>query len=120
MMKSVVNKSRRYLISTSNLGVIIDITISMIEAIKILIICLHDNNSVTSFSFLVHMCYKITETKKMEISIIHEILPPEMVEKILKLLHYKDIYQSQLVCRRWNEIIDLGNLVKKSRGKCLI
>ena len=67
------------------------------------------------------MCYEITESKKMKNSLIIEILlPTEMVEKILKLLNCKDIYQSQLVCRRWKEIIDLGNLVKKSQGKCLI
>ena len=48
---------------------------------------------------------------------INEILPPEMVEKILKLLHYKEIYQSQLVCRRWKEIIDMGNLKKTALGK---
>ena len=53
----------------------------------------------------------------MELSTIHEILPPEMVEKILKLLDYKDIYQSQMVCRTWKEIIDKGNLKKKATGK---
>ena len=53
----------------------------------------------------------------MENSITHEILPPEMVEKILKLLDCKDIYQSQLVCRRWKEFIDMGNLKKKATGK---
>ena len=63
------------------------------------------------------MCYKITESMKMENPIIHEILPPEMVEKFLKLLNCKDIYQSQMVCRRWKEIIDMGNLKKKAIGK---
>ena len=63
------------------------------------------------------MCYKITESKKMGNPIIHEILPPEMVEKILKLLNYKDIYQSQMVCRRWKEIVDKGNLMKIATGK---
>ena len=53
----------------------------------------------------------------MELSLIHEILPPEMVEKILKLLNYSDIYQSQMVCKRWKEIIDLGSLKKKATGK---
>ena len=53
----------------------------------------------------------------MELSLIHEILPPEMVENILKLIDYNDIYQAQQVCRRWKEIIDLGNLVKKALGK---
>ena len=55
----------------------------------------------------------------MSNSLMHEILPPEMVEKILKLLNYKDICQAQLVCRRWKEIIDLGNLMKKSKSKIL-
>ena len=64
-----------------------------------------------------HIGYKITESKKMDHSIIHEILPPEMVEKILKLLNYKDLCQSQQVCRRWKEIIDMGNLKKKATGK---
>ena len=44
-------------------------------------------------------------------------LPPEMLEKILKLLSNKDIYQSKLVCRRWNEIIVKGILVKRAKGK---
>ena len=84
---------------------------------EILLICLQNNNLVTSFSCLAHMWYKITHSKKMEISLIYEILPPEMVEKILKLLNSKDIYQSQLVCRRWKEIIDKGNLKKIAAGK---
>ena len=65
------------------------------------------------------MCYKIPETKKMEISIIHEILPPEIIEKTLKILNYKDLCQAKQICRRWKEIIDKGNLVKKSQGKML-
>ena len=46
------------LISTSNLGFLFDVTNSILDAIKIQIICLQNNNSVTSFSSLVHMCYK--------------------------------------------------------------
>ena len=65
------------------------------------------------------MCSKITESKKMELSLIHEILPPEMIEKILKLLNYKGIYQSKLVCRRWKVIIDMGNLLKRAEGETL-
>ena len=90
---------------------------SIIDAIKTLNLCLLNKTSVTSFSSLVHMCYKIMESKKMENSITHEYLPPEMVEKILKLLHYKDIYQSQRVCRRWKEIVDKGNLKKIATGE---
>ena len=125
MMKSMVNKLRRYflsqsncdLISTSNLGFIFDAANLIIDAIKILITCLQNNNSISSFSSSVHMCYKIPEAKKMELSTIHEILPPEMVEKILKLLNFKDLCQARQVCRRWKEIIDKGNLKKKATGK---
>ena len=57
------------------------------------------------------------QTKKRRVSDVENILPPEMVEKILKLLKLKEICQAQLVCKRWNEIIVKGNLVKKASGK---
>ena len=59
------------------------------------------------------------QTKKRRVSDVEQILPPEMVEKILKLLNFKDICQAQLVCKRWKEIIVKGNLVKKVAGKML-
>ena len=67
------------------------------------------NNSEKSF--------EMTEVKRMRLSAIQDILPPEMVEKILKLLHMKDLCQAQVICRRWKEIIDKGNLIKKASGK---
>ena len=57
------------------------------------------------------------QTKKRRVSDVENILPPEMVEKILKLLNFKDICQAQLVCKRWKEIVVEGNLVKKASGK---
>ena len=51
------------------------------------------------------------------VSDVENILPPEMVEKILKLLNFKDICQAKLICRRWKEIIVKGNLLKKASGK---
>ena len=59
----------------------------------------------------------MVEANNIKYSVMENILPPEMVENIFKLLSYKDIYQSQLVCRRWKEIIDMGNLKKKATGK---
>ena len=56
------------------------------------------------------------DAKRMKLSVC---LPPEMVEKILKLLKLKEICQAQLVCKRWNDIIVKGNLVKKVAGKML-
>ena len=61
--------------------------------------------------------FKMTEAKRLRLSVIQDILPPEMVEKILKLLHIKDLCQAQVICRRWKEIIDKGNLIKKASGK---
>ena len=54
---------------------------------------------------------------RMEEANILNMLPPEMVEKILKLFKLKEICQAQLVCKRWKEIIIKGNLVKKVAGK---
>ena len=53
----------------------------------------------------------------MKLPIINEILPPEILEKIFKLLYYKEICQAQLICRKWKKIIDTGNLLKKVLGK---
>ena len=59
------------------------------------------------------------QTKKKKLSHVENILPPEMAEKILKLLKLKEICQAQLVCKRWKEIIVKGNLVEKVAGKML-
>ena len=59
------------------------------------------------------------EANKAKMSLIPKILPPEMVEKILKLLKLKEICQAQLVCKRWKDIVVKGNLVTKVAGKML-
>ena len=57
------------------------------------------------------------EANKANMSLILNMLPPEILEKILKLLKLKEICQAQLVCKRWKDIIVKGNLVKKVAGK---
>ena len=57
--------------------------------------------------------------KKRELTVTQNILPPEMFEKIFKLLKLKEICQAQLVCKRWKDIIVKSNLVKKVAGKML-
>ena len=57
--------------------------------------------------------------KEANMSLILNTLPPEMVEKILKLLKLKEICQAQLVCKSWKDIIVEGNLLKKVAGKIL-
>ena len=61
----------------------------------------------------------MADAKMMKLSASFNNLPPEMVEKILKLLNLKNICKAQLVCKRWKEIIIKGNLVKKVAGKML-
>ena len=53
----------------------------------------------------------------MNLAVSINNLPPEMVEKILKLLNIKEICQSRMICKQWKEIIDKGNLLKKAAGK---
>ena len=55
--------------------------------------------------------------KNLSIPAMINILPPELLEKILKLLNFKDTCRVNLVCRRWNEIIIKGNVLKKVAGK---
>ena len=45
------------------------------------------------------------------------MLPAEILEKILNFLPYKEICQAKLISRRWKEIIDKGNVLKKAAGK---
>ena len=59
------------------------------------------------------------EAKRLKITTINTILPSEMIEQILTFLNYKDIYQAQLTCKLWKEIIINGNLLKKASGKIL-
>ena len=60
----------------------------------------------------------MAKAKRFKFSVCQKqnMLPPEMLEMIFKLLNYKDICQALLVCRRWKEIIDNCNLVKKAAG----
>ena len=57
------------------------------------------------------------KANKTNTSLILNMLPPEMLEKILKLLNFKDICKAKFICKRWKDIIVIGNLVKKASGK---
>ena len=59
----------------------------------------------------------MAEARRMKLSAINDILPPEIIEKVLKLLNYKDTNKARLICQRWRQIIDNGKLVKKASGK---
>ena len=55
--------------------------------------------------------------KNLSIPAMINILPPELLEKIFKLLNFKDTCQANFVCRRWNEIIVKGKVLKKASGR---
>ena len=57
------------------------------------------------------------EANKANTSLILYMLPAEMLEKILSFLNYKEICQAKLISRRWKEMIDKGNLLKKAAGE---
>ena len=57
------------------------------------------------------------EANKTNTSLILYMLPPEMLEKILNFLTYNEICKAKLIARRWKEIIDKGNVLKKAAGK---
>ena len=73
---------------------------------------------VTKLRRMLNQLSKISndQRRRMPYDQINIILPPEMLEKILKLLNFKDICQANLVCKRWNEIIVKGNVLKKASG----
>ena len=43
----------------------------------------------------------MAQAKKIKLSGINHMLPPELLEKILQNLNYKEIYLAQLVCKKW-------------------
>ena len=72
---------------------------------------------VTKLRKMLNQFSKISNNERMPDDQINNILPPEILDKILKLLNFNDICRANLVCRRWNEIIVNGNVLKKSSGK---
>ena len=58
----------------------------------------------------------MADAKKMKLSVSINNLPPEIVEKIIKLLDIKVICLARVICKQWKDIIDKGNLLKKVAG----
>ena len=48
---------------------------------------------------------------------INQVLPPEMLKKILGMLGIKDLCSAGLTCKRWKQLIDNCNLLKEAIGK---
>ena len=69
--------------------------------------------------YQINKSFKMNVTRNTKHSSLIEMLPPEILEKIFKLLNHIDIRHAKLMCKRWKEIIDNGNLVKKALGKII-
>ena len=80
----------------------------------------HTKHFQKASNFFLKETFKMSDAKRIKLSVNFNGLPPEMVERILKLLPFKDICQTRLICKRWKEIIDKGNLVKDAAGNSLI
>ena len=60
----------------------------------------------------------MAKSKKLKMSVIHEILPLEVFQKmILKKLGYKIIRVARGVCQTWKRIIDDFKLVEEASCK---
>ena len=69
------------------------------------------------FLFFQKNSFRTEEENKANVSLILNMLPPEILEKVLNFLNYKDICKAKLISRRWKEVIDRGNVLKKAAGK---
>ena len=48
---------------------------------------------------------------------INQVLPTEMLKKILEFLDIKSLYFAKLSCKRWKDIIDEFELVNEASSK---
>ena len=60
------------------------------------------------------LVHKLSRHKKSKII---QILPTELMKKILENLDCKSLDSARLCCKRWKEIIDVFELKEKALGK---
>ena len=63
---------------------------------------------------------KEAKAKKLITGLNINSLPPELMERIFIPLTVKEIYNAQLICRKWKDIIDKGNLLNKASGNIFV
>ena len=61
---------------------------------------------------------KITEEKN-DSPLVNQVLPTEMLKKILKTLGFRSLCYATQTCKRWKEIIDGFEFMKLSQSKFL-
>ena len=60
---------------------------------------------------------KKVERKGISFQSINQVLPIEMLKKILEFLDIKSLCFAQLSCKYWKDVIDEFELVKKATSK---
>ena len=60
---------------------------------------------------------KKVERKMISFQSINQVLPTEMLKKILEFLDIKSLYFAKLSCKRWKDIIDEFELVNEASSK---
>ena len=59
----------------------------------------------------------MAKAKKSKLQVVHEILPKEIFEKVLKNLGLESIILAKCTCRYWRKFIEDFNLVKAASSK---
>ena len=57
--------------------------------------------------------------KETSLSSVNEVLPTELLKKILENLGIRSLCFAKQTCKHWNEIVDGFELVEKAISKCL-
>ena len=57
--------------------------------------------------------------KETSLSSVNEVLPTELLKKILQNLGIKSLCFAKQTCKNWNEIVDEFGLVEKAISKYL-
>jgi len=70
------------------------------------------------------MGLKVSKINKAEENVINfplinELLPAEMLEKILEWLDIRSLLNARLTCKRWKLIIDNCNIMEEALSKIL-
>ena len=60
---------------------------------------------------------KMSGENTIDVVLINEILPPEIMGKILEMSDYKSLCSARLTCKHWKLIIDSYNSMEKVMSK---
>ena len=62
---------------------------------------------------------KMAEENTIDFALINELLPAEILEKILGLLDIKSLFSARLTCKHWKLLIDNCNIKDKALSKTI-